>query len=210
MIDEEKKALKPKVNSSAEKELDKVEAQFKEFDKQVQDMTLDRMNKTPKAELEPHLKMSQEDILKSKEIYLKPKKIISSREKFNEKWRDDYNFMKEFVYFTAENHEIIGESIDIWCKPFPGLPAEEWIVPVNTPVWGPRYLAEQIKRKYYHRLKMDESKMSPHAPGVDVYGQMAVDSTIPRLDARPVSRNRSIFVGESGSFAPRKPVVIGA
>lgn len=186
---------KPKVSSSlAEKELDKAEAQFKEFDENVRSLTLDRMNMAPKQDVEPQTKIAQADLAAKKDIYLKPERSISSREKFNEDYRNEYNFAKEYVQFVAENKEIIGEAIEIWTKPFAGLPAEFWKVPTNKPVWGPRYLAEQIKRACYHRLRMDNTIV-----GSDGYGQwhgaMAVDSTVQRLDAIPVSGKRSIFMG---------------
>lgn len=190
--------LKPKpknLNSASEKELDKVEAQFNEFEKQVNDLTMDRMNAAPKPEVEPQTKMSQNEIAASPDRYLKPIKIVSCKEKFNEKYRDEYNYQKEYVNFISENKELIGESIDLWTRPFPGMPAEEWIVPVNTPVWGPRYLAEQIKRKFYHRLIMKDSATQTTGVGV-MYGQMAADTTIQRLDANPVTKKRSVFMGE--------------
>jgi len=187
---------KPKnLNSASEKELDKAQEQFDKFDAEVKEMTMDRMNAAPKEEVEPQTKLSQNEIAKSKDIYLKPIKIISCKEKFNEKYRDDYNFQKEFVYFIAENKELIGESIDIWTRPFPGMPAEEWIVPCNTPVWGPRYLAAQIKRKFYHRLIMKETTRESTGAGI-MYGNMAADSTIQRLDAVPVTKRKSVFMGD--------------
>ena len=184
-----------KIRSSSEKELDKAQKQFDAFDQQVQSMTLDRMNEAPIRETEPQTKLSQSEIAKSKDIYLKPIKSIGSREKFNEKYRDDYNYKKEYVHFTAENKEIIGESIDLWTKPFAGMNAEEWKVPVNTPVWGPRYLAEQIKGCKYHRLSMQENKISASDGHGQYYGTMAVDSTIQRLDAHPVGARKSVFMG---------------
>jgi hypothetical protein len=188
----EDKKVKPKV---AETEMNKLEKQFEAFDKNVQELTQDRMNAAPKADQEPQTKIAQSDLEKSKDIYLKPKKSIGCKEKFNEKYRDDYNFKKEYVHFTAENHEIIGENLDLWTRPFPGLPAEEWIVPVNTPVWGPRYLAEQIKGCTYHRLKMQQN-VSTGADGTgQYYGSMAVDTTVQRLDALPVSKRKSVFMG---------------
>ena len=187
---------KPKnLNSASEKELDKAQEQFDKFDAEVKEMTMDRMNAAPKEEVESQTKMSQDEISKTKEHYLKPHKIISSKEKFNEKYRSDYNFQKEYVNFIAENKELIGESIDMWTKPFPGVPSEEWIVPVNTPVWGPRYLAEQIKRCLYHRLTMKETPTESTGVGI-MYGKMAVDTTIQRLDAIPVSRRKSVFMGD--------------
>jgi hypothetical protein len=180
--------------NASEQELDKVEQQFKQFDEEVKQMTMDRMNATPKPDVEPQTQLSQKDIEKSKEIYLKPIKQIGSAEKFNEKWREDYNFAKEYVRFIAENREIIGEDIEIWSKPFPGVPAEMWKVPVNKPIWGPRYLAEQIKKCCYHRLTM-ENKIIENTGVGSMYGQMAIDTTIQRLDALPVSTRKSVFMG---------------
>jgi hypothetical protein len=193
-------AEKPKANSSlAQKELDKAEAQFQEFDNQVKEMTLDRMNAAPKLDVDQQTKLSQKDIEKSKDIYLKPSRSIASKERFNETYRDDYNFAKEYVQFIAENKEIIGEEIDLWTKPYPGMPAEEWKIPVNKPVWGPRYLAEQIKRASYHRLMMVENRVTGMDGMGQYYGSMAADSIIQRLDAIPVSQRKSIFMG-SGAF----------
>ena len=182
-------------DSLGNKELDKAEEQFKAFDDQVKEMTLDRMNAAPKEEVEPQTKLSQKDIEKSKDIYLKPKKTIGCKEKFNEKFRNDYNFAKEYVQFVAENKEIIGESIDLWTRPFPGMPAEEWSVPVNTPVWGPRYLAERIHSCKYHRLKMQQNVNTGSDYAAQYFGSMAVDTVVQRLDAMPVSTRKSIFMG---------------
>jgi hypothetical protein len=188
---------KPKVNSAGEMELEKAKQQIDKFESEVKEMTLDRMNMAPKQETEPQTKLSQSEIEKSKDIYLKPKRAIGSREKFNERFREKYNFSKEYVQFIAENNEIIGENIELWTKPYPGLPAELWEVPTNKPIWGPRYLAEQISRCNYHRLKMQNTVNSSDGMG-QYYGSMAVDSTIQRLEARPVSSRKSVFMGASG------------
>jgi hypothetical protein len=186
---------KPNLNSESAKELDKVEKQFDAFKEDVDRMTLDRMNMTPKRDEDTQTHLSQQEIFKSKDIYLKPVKTVGCQDKFNEKWREDYNFQKQYVQFQAENKEIIGEEIDLWTRPFPGMPAEEWKVPVNKPVWGPRYLAEQIKRCYYHRLIMQPNVGSGSDHAGQYYGSMAVDSTVARLDAIPVSTKRSVFMG---------------
>lgn len=188
-------ADKPKATSSlAEKELDKVEKQFDAFNDQVQTMTIDRMNAAPKQELEQQTLMSQEDIEKSKRIYLKPFKSIGSKERFNEDYRKDYNFSMEMVQFIAENKEIIGETCEFWTKPFAGMPAEFWKVPANKPVWGPRHVAERLTGCKYHRLKMENTTSGADGVG-QYYGSMAVDSTIQRLDAIPVNERKSIFMG---------------
>jgi hypothetical protein len=188
------------VSSAADKELDRVEKQFDEFNSNVQQMTLDRMNMAPKEDREPQTKIAQADLEKTKDVYLKPVRTIGSREKFNEDYRKQYNFATEYVHFTAENVEIIGETIQLWTKPFPGMPAEEWKVPVNTPVWGPRHLAERLKDCKYHRLTMKDH-VSAGADGMgQYYGTMAIDKTINRLDAHPVTKQKSIFMG-ANSFS---------
>lgn len=188
-------AKKPRVNSAGQRELDKAEEQFKEFDDSIKSMTLDRMNKEAKVqEVEPQTKMAQSDIEKSKDIYLKPARTIGSKESFNEKFREDYNFSTQFVQFIAENREIIGETIEMWTKPFPGTPAEFWQVPTNKPVWGPRHLAEKIKKSNYHRFVMENRTTNSDSNGM-YYGQMAVDTVVQRLDAHPVSQRKSVFMG---------------
>lgn len=188
-------ANKPNLNSASEKELDRVEKQFDEYKENIDQLTLDRNNLAPKLETEPQAKLSQEDIAKSKDIYLKPKRTISSKEKFNEKFRKDYEYDKEYVQFIAENSEIIGESITMWSKPYPGLPAEEWVIPVNTPVWGPRYIEDQLKRCNYHRFTMENTKNTGFDHTGQYYGGMVVDKTVNRLDARPVPVKRNVFMG---------------
>lgn len=185
---------KPEVKTSlAQQELDKAEKQFEAFDQNIKEMTLDRMNQAPKEESEAP-KLSQKDIEKSKDIYLKPTRSIGSKEKFNEVFRDEYNFSKEYVRFIPENKEIIGETIDIWTKPFPGMPAEEWKVPCGKPVWGPRYLAERIANCKYHRFVMQQNTILGADGMGQYYGSMAVDTTIQRLDAVPVNDRKSIFM----------------
>lgn len=195
-MSEKELAKKPKAHTSAsERELDNVQEQFEKFDKEVKEMTFDRMNNLrPQVESESPLKMSQNQIANSKEFYLKPKKTISCRDVFNENYRSEYDHAKEYVRFSATNNEIIGENIEIWTKPFAGVPAQEWSVPVNKPVYGPRFLAEQIKRKFYHRLVMQESSTVGSDGAGKYYGTMAVDNTVQRLDCFPVSSSKSVFV----------------
>lgn len=187
---------KPKMsNSASEKQIEEAAKQFDQYDANIKEMTLDRMNEAPKKEMEPQTKLSSRDLENSKEIYLKPTKTISVPDKFNEKFRDKWNFAKEYVRFIAENNEIIGESLEIWTKPFAGVPCEFWTVPVNKPLWGPRYLAEQIKKCSYHRLTMQQNTIVESNGIGQIYGALVVDSTIQRLDARPATQTKSIFMG---------------
>ncbi|HEY1646085.1 MAG TPA: hypothetical protein VGF75_07040 [Candidatus Saccharimonadales bacterium] len=193
---------KPKVSSSAaEKEVDRLEKQFDDFDKEVKEMTHDRMSAAPKEEKDSQTKMSTRQMQGIKDIYLKPSKTISCRDKFNENYREQYNFSKEYVAFIAEHNEVKGDMIEIWTKRFAGQPAEFWEVPTNVPVWGPRYLAEQIRGCTYHRLSMDKSAPSNMSHGSSdhagtYWGKIVADTTVQRLDARPVSQKKSVFMSE--------------
>ena len=184
-----------KVNSEGQKDLERAEKDFEAFDQQVKELTLDNMNKAPKLEMEPQTKIAQRDMQKQGDLYLKPERQIGSKEKFNERFRDDYNFQTEYVQFIAENKEIIGETIELWTKPFPGMPAQFWKIPTNKPVWGPRHLAERIKACSYHRLTMDDTRLIGSDNRAQYYGSMAVSNTLQRLDAVPVSSRKSIFMG---------------
>lgn len=191
---EHKPARKPRLSPDLERQLERALSRLDEAQEQIKSLTLDRSKQAPVKESEPQVKLSQKEINAAKEIYLKPNRTVSSRERFNEDFRSEYEFAKEYVCFIAENKELIGSAIEIWTKPFPGLPAEEWVVPVNKPVWGPRYLAEQIKRKTYSRLKMDENTLTGQTDGVASYtGAVVVEEQIQRLDCRPATTKKSIF-----------------
>jgi len=183
-----------KVNPVVQNELDKVEKQFDGFESQVKSMTLDKTNEAPIAEVEPQTKLSSREIEKSKQIYLKPVRTISVRDKFNEAYREEYNFAKEYVQFVAENRELKGDKIEIWTRPYGGIPAEYWEVPSNVPVWGPRYLAEQIRRKIYTRFVMAQIPANQDGMG-RYYGTMAAETKIARLTCEPVTTRKSIFMG---------------
>jgi len=189
-------AEKPRVNSSGERELEKVQEQFVDFDNQVKELTMNRMNLVPKTDYDQQTKMSQSDIAKSNDIYLKPSNYVASREKFNEKYRKNYEFDKEYVNFIAENIECRGELIEMWTKPYPGCPAEFWKVPVNKPLWAPRYVSDQLKRKFHHHLVMQENTSPANyvgsAVGGQYYGKIVADTTTQRLDARDISTRKSI------------------
>lgn len=183
--------VKPKI---AEKELDKLEKQFDAFDQEVKSLTMDRMSEAPKQEVEQQTKLSSREMADSKEIYLKPIRSIGSRENFNEKFRAAYDYDKEYVRVIAENRELIGETIQIWTKPYAGMRAEYWEIPTNKPVYMPRYVAEQLKRKYYHRLTMQENVPTETNYAGTMVGKMIADTTIQRLDcfAAPTTKNVSM------------------
>ncbi len=184
--------------SAEQGSLEAAKEQLDAFEQNVKDLTLDRMNEAPKREVDQQTKLSSREIANSKDIYLKPERTITRRDKFNENYRNQYNFDKELVCFIAENREIIGEAIEMWTGKYAGVPLEFWKVPVNKPIWGPRYLAEQIKKCCYHRLVMKENIMTEHSGYGQMYGSMAADTTVQRLDAVPASTRKSVFMGASG------------
>lgn len=192
---------KPKL---PEKEIDILTRQSDEFSAQVKDLSTQPINQAPAAEVEPQTKLSSKEIDRAKRIELKPKNKISDGQKFNEKFRDQWNFDKEYVQFIAEHKELIGETIEIWTHPYGGVGAEYWEVPTNKPVWGPRYLAEQIRRKCYNRLVMEERATPDNYVGSNgigaMYGKIVVQNKIQRLSADPVFNKKSIFMGEAVGF----------
>jgi hypothetical protein len=177
----------PKVNSEGAKELQKAQEKFDQFDAEIKSKTADPLGKLPVAEQEQQTKLSTKEIDKTDGLYLKPIRTISCKEQFNEAHRQDYEFGKERVRFIAEHYEIIGDTISVWTRGFPGVAAEQWEVPTNKVVIGPRYLAEQIARKSYTRLKMDQERPTTYSAEGTYTGQMIAESKIQRLSARPAA-----------------------
>lgn len=187
---------RPQVDSAGQKELDKAEKQFEAFDNQVKELTMDRMNQTPKADRE-EAKVSSKDLEKSNDLYMKPVRTISCKEKFNEKYRDEYNYAKEYVPFVPKHYET-SDKAEFWTKPFAGVPAEFWQLPVDRTVYAPRYVEEQLKKCAYRRLSMDQKAISSSDGLGHYFGSMVVDTTVQRLDALAVSTRKSIFMGSKG------------
>jgi len=188
---------KPKVSHSlAQKELDNAEKQFDKFDADVKELTLDRMRAAPKHESEPITTHSDRELKKTADLYLKPSRSINNHQKFNEKFRSAYEFDKEYVCFIADHKESPGDKIEVWTRKYGGTPAEFWEVPTGKPVFGPRYLAEQIASCSYHRLKTEDSIMTGGDQNMRYHGSLVVDTTVQRLNATPHNKTRtSVFGG---------------
>lgn|SRR5579885_1208102 len=175
----------PRVNSDAQKELKKAEEQFQAFDESIQKMTLDNMNKAPKEELESQTKMSKKEERQYDAPVIKPLRSISSKEKYNPAFEKDHRRAWEYVKCVVENKEIIGEQIHRWTKPFPGDPAQEWKIPVNKPIYLPRFLAIELSKCQYHRLVMQENQVTG-SDGVGTWiGAMVAETKVNRIDCRP-------------------------
>lgn len=177
----------PKVNSSAQKELEKSEAQLNAFEDQIKNLTKDRLDAAPVQETEPQTKMSTREANKADAPYIKPVRSINSKEPFNEKYREQHTKSWEYVRCIVEN-EIVGEQVEVWTRRYAGDPAHFWKVPVNKPIYIPRLLAEQLAQCKYHRLMMETN--STQVTGSDqmgtYVGAMVVDHTKHRIDCRPV------------------------
>jgi len=189
-------ARKPKANVSP------IQDQLAALEADMLGTTMDSMTGAPRKESEPQYKIAQQDINDSS-MYLKPVKMHASREPFNEKFRDSYEFDKKYVQMIAQHNECKGDSIDMWCKPYPGVPATEWIVPVGVPVYVPRFVAEQIKRKFYHTLKMETKPIGDTQHGT-YYGAITVKETVNRIDCQPCTNRKSLFFSEE-DFKDYKP-----
>jgi len=185
-------------SSLAEQEIEKLKEQFDDYEGQIKSLTLDNLNTAPLPDSMPLMEtnqIAQSDLTTMPENYLKPNRSISCVMPFNEKFRSQWDFAKEYVQFMFDNTELSGETTSIWTKPFTGIPAQEWLVPCNKPIWGPRYLAEQVTRKNYHILEMQENKTIGSDFAGQYQGRIVAKRTIQRLKAEPVIQKKSIFMG---------------
>lgn len=185
---------KPKMSSGfGQKEIDKAAEQLDNFEEQVKNVTMDRMAQAPRADTAPP-EITQK-AAKADAPYIRPTRSINSKEKFNERFRAEHTHMWAYVKCIVENKEIKGEKVEFWTKKFPGDPAHFWQVPVGRPIYLPRLCAEKLASCSYHILSMGD----PNTPdnmsrggyaGADSFGhyqgQIAVDSTVQRIDCRPV------------------------
>lgn len=185
--------VRPKVNAEGQKELSVVENQIKDIQEKNQSLDYDQRLAAPKNEIEQQTKIAQSEIDKLPEIYLKPKRSFPPREKFNEKFRDEYNYQREYIQFIAENYEVIGESVDFWIKKFPGTPCEEWVLPVNKPVWAPRYVKERLEECGYTVFKASQSLKTQE--GINYEGYLEIQERKNRLNARDISKKKNIYMG---------------
>lgn len=198
-MEQDNQLSKPKVSASAQRHLDKAEAQFDKYHEELKSLSQNDIKSAPVREEEMQTKLSQREIQKNNDLWLKPERTIPDRQTFNEKFRKDWEFAKEYVNFIAEHKEIVGEKIEIWTHPFGGVGASFWRVPVNKPIWGPRYLAEQIKSRTYVRYKTEDRVTQP-GQDFTMYGTMVAESQIQRLDAYPVKQAKTHFMNSAENF----------
>lgn len=177
----------PKVNSSGQKELDRAQVTFEKFEESVNTLTVDRMNQAPLRETESQTKMSSKQIKNYDAPRLEPLRRINSKEPHSTdpKLIREREEGHEYIKCIVENKDIIGEAVEICSKKFAGDPATFWKVPVNKPVYIPKFLAKQLSECKYHRLTMQEGQVT-NSDGMGTYmGAMTVNETRSRIECRP-------------------------
>jgi hypothetical protein len=185
--DAPKEMERPKVNSEAQKELDKAEVRFEEYQNQLK--KLDPFDRTKDVETEPQTKLSTKEAKYADALYIKPARSIASKEKFNEQYRKAWEHDWEYVKCVVENNEIVGEKIETWTKRYAGDPAHFWILPSNKPIYIPRLLAKQISQCKYVRYVAQDPRITGGGDGVSsgYFTDMVAETVKHRLDARPLS-----------------------
>ena len=196
------KQTKPESSSGfAQREIDNAATQFDKFEEEVRNLKTESFSKTTLADKEV-AERSQNASPLGKDVYLKPKRSIMPPTKygkfilFNEKFRADYEHDKQYVCFIAQNKECPTDSQirSIWTKKYAGVPAEEWDVPTGVPVWGPRYLADQIATRTYQVLMMNPDRANGMDQNGQYFGQLAIEKIENRLDANPYVEKKSFFM----------------
>lgn len=178
-------ARKPKITSKGEQELKKAEDQLNKFESHVKSLTVDELSKSPLKESEPQTKLSNREVEKLDAPYIKPVRAIFSNEKFNEAFRKERDEGWKYVKCIVENNEIIGERIEKWTKHWPGEPAHFWQIPVNKPIYLPKFLAEELQGCCYHRLVMQSRSPDQIREGEPMEDLVAKE-TRHRIDCRSV------------------------
>lgn len=187
-------AEKPKVDATAQKELDKIDNHFNEAVKSL----AEKVANPPKlVEEEQQTKLSSREVNSFDAPYIKPTRQIASKEQFNEKYRAQYDFDKEYIRAIAENLELVGTTCEFWTKPYPGLPAQFWQVPVNKPVMIPRYVAKRLAECSYIRYMADDNRNQATGTegGHQFYTNMIARETRRRLDCRPAGNTMISMFG---------------
>ena len=175
---------KPSVSSRSEQQLNKAAEKFDKFSEEVKALsTSEERSQVPTAETEPQTKLSKKEAITSDAPIIKPNRAIFSKEKFNEKLRKEFEERSKLVKCIVENNEIVGESVQFWFKGYPGTPAQEWTVPVNKPIYIPRYLAEHLAKRQYIRYVMSERQNVAEG---DLTHAMVAKETRHRIDCRSV------------------------
>lgn len=153
---------------------------------QMKSLNVDDIQTAPIKEEDPQTKISKKAIDDLDAPKIRPSKTFAPIDKP----RPEHDSLRkrawEYVKVIAENKEVIGETIQSWYKPpISGEACHFWEVPVNTPVYIPRMLAEHLATRIYPRHKMVDRATRGLGHG-EIMQVMVVEETLRRLDCRPV------------------------
>jgi hypothetical protein len=187
---------RPRVNSEGQKKLEEVQAQLDHVVENARAVdSVEQREFLPRREREEQTKLSSAEQRKNI-IVLKPiKTLFAVGQKFDENFREDYNYDKQYVDFIYEHNEEKGSTLEIWTRPYPGVPAEFWLVPANKPVSGPRYLKNQIDNMTYITRKYVEQKSVGSDYAGQYVGALEVQNVEERASTKEVSKKVKIFMG---------------
>lgn len=183
MTIESKGRGRPKIQSSSQKELDKADQEFKEFNERAKELTPDPFNREEIKSFEPQTLFSKKEVEKAYVPELKPTRTMGRTGNFNPDHKKVYDESWQRINCIVENHEIIGDTVKTWTARWGCDPAYYWEVPTNKMVSIPRFLAEQLGRCKYHRMVMEDSANSADGRGT-YYGKMSISQTIHRISCR--------------------------
>lgn len=182
-----------------EEELKKVDTQLTVATQKLNDdlqpsTTSNRLEDSP-------TQVSRKEADKKGVTRLTPQKTIGAPQKFNERFRKEYEFSEEYVEFIAHHKESPGSVIEIWTRRYGGMPAKFWIVPTGKPICAPRCVAEQIRGCKHHVMEMDAHTVTS-SDGLGTYhGAITVKKEVNRLEAEPISNSISVFMPASRGVA---------
>lgn len=162
---------KPQLSSGkAQQEIDRVEAQLDAAKEAIDNLSIDKIeSEAPQAEeLEQQTKISKKQEREYDAPVIKPFSSEPSPGMRNPKFQEVIKRCakktakaKELVRVIVENNEVIGETVEAWIGTLPGEPVTRWIVPVNMPIYIPRFVAEHLASRKYHRIKMADPESDP-------------------------------------------------
>lgn len=172
----------PKIRSEDEQKFAQMANDLDNITSKVK--SLDPMNKGQVEETEEQTKLSDREIAKYDAPYIKPARAIFGREPFNEKFRKTWEKAWEYVKCIVEQKECPEEIVEKWTKEFPGDPAHFWEIPVNKPIYLPRFVAHQITQCNYRKLIMDQSQETQRSGIGTMYGALVVEKVEQRIDCK--------------------------
>lgn len=174
-----------------QQEKERIDDQVTDFQqKNLESTSMDAVAAAPIKETAAQTQISAKQIEKTDAPWIKPSRSYSpgKGEKRIPQLEAEIARGKEYIKCIAENAECLGARLEFWLKKYPGEPCHFWEIPVNRPVYLPRYVAEHISTRWYSRIKMSEGAIYDvgSADG-GLLNHMQVTERVRRLDCRPVA-----------------------